>query len=83
LLIRHLFGFKESRRSDACVFSLTPSLPPPLMRPGARYGLSNLTYRGRAFDAWYTVLSPTTLRAYVGEESLEVVLGQSRDFTLP
>jgi hypothetical protein len=57
LLIRHLFGFKESIDTVGCVFDLTPALPPALLRSGARYGIGPLTYRGRRFDLTYTVES--------------------------
>jgi hypothetical protein len=62
LLIRHLFGFRESRRTDGVVFELAPAFPPELLRVGARYGIRNLRYRGRVLDIWYTVESDSTLR---------------------
>src|SRR5262249_888464 len=52
LLLRHLVGFHESLRTDACAFELAPALPARLMRPGARYGVRNFGYRGRQFDLW-------------------------------
>jgi hypothetical protein len=55
LLIRHLFGFKESRVTDGWVAQLTPALPPILLGPGQRYGLHSLNYRGLRFDLSYTV----------------------------
>ena len=55
LLIRHLFGFKESRDTDGWVAELTPALPPHLLHVGAHYGLRQLSYRGVAFDLTYTV----------------------------
>jgi hypothetical protein len=83
LLIRHLFGFRESRRTDACAFDLLPALPSALMRRGARYGIRNLSYRGRLFDAWYTVESESTLRAEVGSQLLAVARGERLEVTLP
>jgi Mannosylglycerate hydrolase MGH1-like glycoside hydrolase domain len=56
LLIRHLFGFKESRDTSGWVFDLTPGLPPRFLRPGARYTVNRLNYRGRTFDLSFTVL---------------------------
>ena len=56
LLIRHLFGFKESRETDGWVAELTPALPDELLvQPGARYGMRNLSYRGLVFDLCYVV----------------------------
>jgi hypothetical protein len=55
LLIRHLFGFKESRETDGWVAELTPALPRAMLRPGGRYGLRQLNYRGLVFDMWYRV----------------------------
>jgi hypothetical protein len=63
LLIRHLFGFKESRRTDVWAAELAPAFPQALMRPGARYGLHNLLYRGRTVELWYEIESESTLRA--------------------
>ena len=56
LLIRHLFGFKESRVTDGWVAELTPAFPTSLLVPGQRYGLRHLNYRGLRFDLSYTVL---------------------------
>jgi hypothetical protein len=55
LLIRHLFGFKESRSTDGWVAELAPALPSALLEPGRRYGIRGLNYRGLAFDLWYAV----------------------------
>ena len=57
LLIRHLFGFKESTDTHGCVFELTPALPPSMLRPGACYAIQQLSYRGRRFDLALTVLA--------------------------
>jgi hypothetical protein len=54
LLIRHLFGFKESRATDGWVADLTPSLAQS--GPGQRLGIRHLNYRGLLFDLSYTVL---------------------------
>jgi hypothetical protein len=70
LLIRHLFGFKESTDVQGCVVDLTPAFPPAMLRVGARYAIRQLSYRGRRFDLAYTVL-PDRLRA-------EVDLGATR-----
>ena len=55
LLIRHLFGFKESRQTDGWVAELTPALPPALRSVGARYTIRRMTYRGLRFDLSYLV----------------------------
>jgi hypothetical protein len=57
LLIRHLFGFKESRVTDGWVAELTPAFPTTMLVAGQRYGLRRLNYRGLQFDLSYTVLS--------------------------
>ncbi|HLZ29727.1 MAG TPA: hypothetical protein VKV73_20600 [Chloroflexota bacterium] len=63
LLIRHLFGFKESRLTDGWSVVLTPALPRPLLHPGRRYGVRHLNYRGLVFDLTYTVLAGGLLEA--------------------
>jgi hypothetical protein len=55
LLIRHLFGFKESRQTDGWVAELTPSFPPSMLQAGSRYSIRKLNYRGVAFDLTYLV----------------------------
>jgi hypothetical protein len=55
LLIRHLFGFKESRDTDGWVVELAPTLPADVLRAGARYGIRRLNYRDLVFDLAYTV----------------------------
>ncbi|MBV9597068.1 MAG: hypothetical protein JOZ87_09390 [Chloroflexi bacterium] len=55
LLIRHLFGFKESSDTTGFVFDLTPALPAPMLHVGARYAIDRLNYRGRHFNLAYTV----------------------------
>jgi hypothetical protein len=63
LLIRHLFGFKESRQTDGWVAELTPALPDEMLSlPNARYGMRNLSYRGLVFDLCY-VVEPRGVRA--------------------
>jgi hypothetical protein len=57
LLIRHLFGFKESLDTRGWVAELTPALPTAMLRPGARYALQRLSYRDRTFELEYTVQS--------------------------
>ncbi len=56
LLIRHLFGFKESRLTDGWVVELAPAFPAALLEAGRRYGIRRLNYRGLNFDLAYTVL---------------------------
>jgi hypothetical protein len=56
LLIRHLFGFKESHETDGWVAEFTPALPRDMRNPGARYTIRRLNYRGRVFDLSYTVV---------------------------
>jgi len=56
LLIRHLFGFKESRVTDGWVAELTPAFPTALLVAGQRYAMRRLNYRGLQFDLSYTVL---------------------------
>lgn len=56
LLIRHLFGFKESRETDGWVAELTPAFPPQMLRPGAQYSIRRMNYRGLSFDLTYTVV---------------------------
>jgi mannosylglycerate hydrolase MGH1-like protein len=63
LLIRHLFGFKESLDTHAWVADLTPAFPAGMLRPGAHYAINDLNYRGRQFDLTYTVLTENRLRA--------------------
>jgi hypothetical protein len=70
LVIRHLFGFKESTDIRGCVFELTPAFPRSMLRTGARYVIQRIGYRGRRFDLTYTV-RPGGLR-------LEVDLGDSQ-----
>ena len=62
LLIRHLFGLKESLQTDAWSLDLAPALPASLRTPGAHYSVRNLPYRGRRFDLTYAV-TPDGLEA--------------------
>ena len=55
LLIRHLFGMKESLDTGAWILDLTPALPAHMLMQGAHYSLHNLHYRGRRFDLTYEV----------------------------
>jgi hypothetical protein len=57
LLVRHLFGFKESDETHGWVADLTPAFPPAMLWLGARYGIRQMTYRGLTFDLTYVVLS--------------------------
>jgi hypothetical protein len=65
LLIRHLFGFKESRETDGWVVELCPSFPDEMLEPGARYGVRNMNYRGLTFDLTYTVKSDGRLDGHL------------------
>jgi hypothetical protein len=56
LLIRHLFGFKESRQTDGWCAELTPAFPEVLLETGLRYGIRHLNYRGLVFDLTYAVM---------------------------
>ena len=56
LLIRHLFGFKESRQTDGWSVELAPAFPDVLLKSGLRYGVRHLNYRGLVFDLTYTVM---------------------------
>jgi hypothetical protein len=56
LLIRHLFGFKESRETAAWVAELMPAFPPELLLTGHHYGIQKLNYRGLRFDLTFTVV---------------------------
>jgi mannosylglycerate hydrolase MGH1-like protein len=58
LLIRHLFGFKESLDTTRPVLELVPAFPRQMLRLRAEYGIDQLNYRGKAFDVRYTVLDP-------------------------
>jgi hypothetical protein len=62
LLIRHLFGFKESLDTSGCVFDLTPAFPPHMLHVGAQYRIDRLQYRGQQFGLTYTVLDQQRLR---------------------
>jgi hypothetical protein len=53
LLIRHVFGFKESHETDGWTAELTPALPRALLELGGRYGIRRLNYRGLVFDVSY------------------------------
>ena len=63
LLLRHLFGFKESRHTQAWVAHLTPAFPSTMLIPGVRYTVRRLNYRGLSFDLGYTVLDRRRLLA--------------------
>ncbi|MBV9898925.1 MAG: hypothetical protein JO020_32620 [Chloroflexi bacterium] len=86
LLIRHLFGFKESLDTSVCVFDLTPAFPPHMLRAGAEYGIHHLNYRGLAFDLTYTVLDNERLRATVdlprANRVIELLNGERRTLRL-
>ena len=62
LLLRHLVGVQESRRTDGWVVELAPALPPRLLEPGRRYTVRRLPYRGLLVDLDYRVIVPDLLR---------------------
>jgi hypothetical protein len=62
LLLRHLVGVQESRRTDRWVLELAPSLPARLLEPGRRYAVRRLVYRGLLFDLTYHVTAARSLR---------------------
>jgi hypothetical protein len=83
LLIRHVFGFKESLDTDGWVAELTPAFPLPMLRPGARYAIQRLTYRGRTFDLSFEVLPDRLLGRYDdGELRKEFDLSPGKRYTL-
>jgi hypothetical protein len=84
LLIRHLFGFKESSDTAGWVAELMPAFPRPLLRMGARYAIRRMNYRGRTFDLSYTVLANGRLRAVLvaGEVRREFELANGVPYTL-
>jgi hypothetical protein len=55
LLIRHLFGFRESRATSGWHAQLTPAFPPAMLEPGRRFAIRRLNYRGLVFDLAYVV----------------------------
>jgi hypothetical protein len=55
LLIRHVFGFKESRSTAGWTVELCPALPPAFLERGRRYAIHRLNYRGLVFDLAYVV----------------------------
>jgi hypothetical protein len=85
LLIRHLFGFKESPETLGHVFDLTPAFPASMLRRGAHYAIRQLDYRGRQLDLAYIVL-PDALRAEVdvdgARHAFQVQNGQRTEIRL-
>jgi len=70
LLIRHLFGIKESLEASGWAVDLTPAFPQHMLREGARYTVANVPYRGRRFDLTYVVVEDAlhaTLETAAGE----------------
>ncbi len=53
LLLRYIAGLRDEPESNE--LRIEPHLPAMLMRPGARYEIRNLTWRGDALDLIYTV----------------------------
>jgi hypothetical protein len=80
LLIRHLFGFKESRSTDGWLAELAPAFPRPLLETGRRYGIRHLNYRGLVFDLAYTLRSGVLLAELdLGAESRECCVAETDD----
>jgi Mannosylglycerate hydrolase MGH1-like glycoside hydrolase domain len=55
LLIRHLFGFQESRDTRGWSVDLAPGFPPTFLSEGHRFGIRKLNYRGLVVDLTYRV----------------------------
>src|SRR6185436_343674 len=53
LLLRHLFGFQESRATADWTARLVPAFPSSFLAPGRRYAVRRLTYRELTFDLSY------------------------------
>jgi hypothetical protein len=86
LLIRHLFGFKESTQTDGWVAELAPAFPRQLLHRGAQYTIRRLSYRGRRFDLSYTVLREGVRARLEGPEvraELDLRLGERTTLRLP
>jgi hypothetical protein len=64
LLVRHLFGFQESRYTRGWRATLIPNFPPELMAVGRRFGIRQLNYRGCVFDLAYQI-TPDGLEAHM------------------
>jgi hypothetical protein len=81
LLIRHLFGFKESRQTNGWSVDLTPALPEALLEAGLRYGIRNVNYRGLVFDLTYAVTPDSRLVAEIdlGSRARECYVNRADD----
>lgn len=55
LLMRHIFGCLEDFAPQRQALRLAPHLPAELLRPGKRYAVANLPYRGEQIDTSYQV----------------------------
>ncbi|MBV8952242.1 MAG: hypothetical protein JOZ99_15310, partial [Actinobacteria bacterium] len=55
LLIRHLFGVKESTDTAGWVLDLTPAFPAHMLVAGRQYTIERMQYRHRRFDLSYVV----------------------------
>ena len=55
LLVRHLFGFRESRDTRQWALELAPTFPDAALERGRRFGLRRLNYRGVQLDLTYVV----------------------------
>ncbi len=54
LLLRHVVGLQECRKTTGWWANLAPALPAALRLPGRRYEVRHLQYRGLALDLAYT-----------------------------
>jgi hypothetical protein len=64
LWVRQVFGVQDGADPGEPTFTLAPSLPEPLLRPGRRLGFTGIPYRGRRFDVAYEV-TPNGLAAVI------------------
>jgi len=62
LLLRHLFGFKESRVTKRWTLELTPAFP-VWLRADKQLRIQRLNYRGLSFDLEYSAGVDDTLHA--------------------
>jgi glycogen debranching enzyme len=84
LLVRHLFGIKESLETRRWTLDLTPAFPSDLLREGAHYAMRGLQYRGRRFDLAYTIGGDGRLEGQLdaAHEHLQFALRNGERITL-
>ncbi len=87
LLLRHLFGFQESRHTRAWRAELVPNFPSELLQAGRRFAVRHLNYRGCVFDLAYLVTPdgleaelrlPDKRRCRVGHATRPIYEGQAQ-----